>query len=104
MDPGRLNKRIEIYANIEKENEIGQVNYKTELFKSVRASIKAKARSEQQADKKNDKTTYTIIIRYIKGLSEDMTIMYEGKKLEIYQIIDIDERHKFLEIMAVYKG
>ena len=43
-------------------------------------------------------------MRYAKGLSEDMIIMYEGKELEIYQIIDIDERHKYIEIMAVYKG
>jgi len=104
MDPGKLNKRIEIYANRERENELGQVVHDKYLFKSARASIKAKARSEQQAEKKNDKTTYTIVMRYAKGLSEDMIIMYEGKELEIYQIIDIDERHKYIEIMAVYKG
>lgn len=33
-----------------------------------------------------------------------MLINYEGKKLCIYQVLDVEERHAYIEITATWKG
>lgn len=104
MNPGKLNKRIDIITHEESENDLGQTIQGSKVFKSVRANVRAVTRSEKQAESKNDQTNYTITVRYLKDIDTTMCIMYEGKELEIIQIININEENKFLEIMAIYKG
>ncbi len=104
MNPGKLNKRIDIITHEEFENELGQTTKGIKSFKSVRANVRSVSRSEKQAESKNDQTNYTVTIRYLKDIDTTMCIMYEGRRLEIVQIININEENKFLEIMAVYKG
>lgn len=33
-----------------------------------------------------------------------MLINYEGKKLYIHQVLDIEERHVYMELTAIWKG
>lgn len=40
-------------------------------------------------------------IRYLDGLTKDMRITCEGRRYDIKSIIDMEERHRVLVIMAV---
>ena len=44
--------------------------------------------------------THRVKVRYLITINESMRIMYGGRILEIESIIDMDERHKFLEIFC----
>lgn len=48
----------------------------------------------------NTENTVKFICRYISGINSDMRIKYGNRKFNIIGIIDIDERHKWLQIMA----
>jgi len=45
--------------------------------------------------------TVKFICRYISEITPDMRIKYGDRKFNIEGIIDIDERHKWLQIMGV---
>jgi SPP1 family predicted phage head-tail adaptor len=44
-----------------------------------------------------------IVIRYVDGIHGDMRIQYGSKVFEILGLIDVDERHDWLEIDAEQK-
>lgn len=51
------------------------------------------------------KTTYSestvkFTCRYIPGITSDMRIQYGKRTFNIVGVIDVDERHKWLQIMA----
>lgn len=43
---------------------------------------------------------YKIIIHYRKDIDEAMYLVYQGKELEINSIIDLQERHMYLELQC----
>jgi SPP1 family predicted phage head-tail adaptor len=42
--------------------------------------------------------THKVEIRYRKGISSDMRIIHQGRKLNIYRVDDPGERHEKLEL------
>lgn len=59
---------------------------------------------QTEAQRLSSETTYKILTRYHKGINQEMLIKYEGKKLYIHQVLDIEERHAYMEITATWKG
>ena len=105
FDSGKLNKRISFLTKGEIENEIGQTVHEEITFKTVWASVEPMRGYEQTvAERKSPETVYHITTRYHKDITSDMVILYGSKRLDITQIINVEERNFCLEIMAVYKG
>lgn len=74
-------------------------------FKTVWAFMEPLRGYQQiEAQRLSSETTYKILTRYYKGITQDMLINYEGKKLYIHQVLDIEERHAYMEITATWKG
>jgi SPP1 family predicted phage head-tail adaptor len=44
--------------------------------------------------------TVLIVIRYRTGITQDMRIGYNGRQFQVVGMIDVDERHQWLEIDA----
>ena len=59
---------------------------------------------QTEAQRLSSETIYKILTRYHRGINQDMLINYEGKKLYIHQVLDIEERHVYMEITAIWKG
>ena len=59
---------------------------------------------QTEAQRLSSETTYKILIRYQKGITQDMLINYDNKKLYIHQVLDIEERHAYIELTANWKG
>lgn len=104
MNPGRFRHRITFMHLIESMNEVGDDILIEEPFKTVWASMEPlKGREYIEAQKIQPEITYRIIIRYVEGITPDMTIEFKGRKFNIQSILNVDERNKFLEIYAVEK-
>jgi len=105
FDSGKLNKRIIFIFYSEIENEIGQLIQKPVPIKTVWAFLEPiRGYQQTEAQRLSSETTYKILTRYHKGINQEMLINYEGKKLYIHQVLDIEERHAYMEMTATWKG
>lgn len=59
---------------------------------------------QTEAQRLSIEITYKILTRYHKDINQEMLINYQGKKLYIYPILDIEECHAYMEITATWKG
>ena len=105
FDSGKLNKRITFISYSEAQNEIGQLIQQPVPIKTVWAFLEPiRGYQQTEAQRLSNETTYKILTRYHKGINQEMLIRYESKKLYIHQILDIEERHAYIEITAIWKG
>lgn len=105
FDSGKLNKRITFISYSEIENEIGQLIQQPVPIKTVWAFIEPlRGYQQTEAQRLSSETTYKILCRYNKQINQEALINYEGKKLYIHQVLDIEERHAYTEITATWKG
>ena len=57
-------------------------------------------REYEESQKIRAETTYNINVRYFPGIASDMKIMYGVKIFNIVSVLDINERHTNLKIVA----
>ena len=57
-------------------------------------------REYEESQKIRAETTYNINVRYFPGITSDMKIMYGVKVFNIVSVLDINERHTNLKIVA----
>ena len=57
-------------------------------------------REYEESQKIRAETTYNINVRYFPGITSDMKIMYGVKIFNIVSVLDINERHTNLKIVA----
>lgn len=101
IEIGKLNKRITIQQKVLITDDEG---YQKEDWKDV-ATVWSKVenlhgREFFQAQAVNSKASCKFTIRYKKGLSTAMRILYDGKLYNILYVDDIQESHRFIEIMS----
>lgn len=71
MRVGKLRHRIEIYKNIQTQNEYGESELKSELIATLWASINTiKSDEEYISQKEQSILTHKIEIRYVKNIEE----------------------------------
>ena len=105
FDSGKLNKRITLISYSETQNAIGQLIQQPIPIKKVWAFLEPiRGHQQTEAQRLSSETTYKILTRYHKGINQEMLINYEGKKLYIHQVLDIEERHAYMEITATWKS
>lgn len=103
MNPGNLNKRIEIYKiNGTEQNDYGEILKGKTTIHTCWASVKNKNGKEQfQGNTPFAKTVTSFLIRYTKKtIDTTMEIEFNG---DIYNIVYIDNynfRNQWLEITA----
>lgn len=101
---GDLRNKIDIYANVEFENSIGETSYRYDKIKSIWAKIVPQTGSlqVQQADTILTNVTHKIIVRYggNNDITKDMEIKFKDRKYEIRFILNPFERNETLEIFV----
>ncbi|QUH21081.1 phage head closure protein [Alkaliphilus sp. B6464] len=89
MNPGKLNKRITIYKDTDKQDDYGEPLDKKIVLHKCWASIKNKSGTEQfKADTPFSKVITSFLIRYTRKVI-DTTMKIEFKN-ETYNIIYVD--------------
>lgn len=102
MNPAQFNRRITFRQFTETENSMGDIVQTWQDVKTVWAMIKTvQGREFIQAAAVQGESTTRFVIRYTKGITSDMRILYNGRTFEISAPpINDDEANKTLTIMA----
>lgn len=100
----QLNKRIEIWGNIECENELGEKDFKKGKIKTIWSAVipQTGKLQVQVADTILSNVTHKVKIRYESGkdITQDMFIKYKGHKFNIKYILNPYFKNEFLELFC----
>ena len=104
FNPGRLNRKIDIYGKIEYENAAGETAVKHGRIKTIWAEIMPQTATlqRQQADTILTNVTHKIVVRYsaAKDLTHDMEIKYKHHLFKIKYILNPYFSNETLEIFV----
>jgi len=104
MNPSNLKHRIDIYANVKYENELGEEDYRFDKLKTIWADIIPQTGSlqKQQADTILTNVTHKIIVRYSAAhdITKEMQIRFRNHKFEIKYILNPYFNNETLEIFV----
>lgn len=99
MNPGRMNKRVNIIYYENTKNEFGEPTKVKKILRSVWAAIiPLLGRNYFAAQQVQTEATTKINIRYIQGIKRNMLIEYGNLIYEIIDIQDVNMRHEELVI------
>lgn len=98
---GKLNRRIKIMAPVDTPIGGGNEQRTWKLFYECWASVLPMSAHEvfvyQQLD---EQLPYTVTVRYRLGITPMMQVWYKNRKLEIQQVIDKNECHEQIIMIA----
>lgn len=106
VDPGSLDKRVTVLRFARERDAAGgfvdvwpasgwaQVCTRWARVEPVRG------RTYFEAQQARANVTHRITMRYVEGVTPDMTINYGGRRLNVVSVIDVEEAHEWLEVMA----
>lgn len=105
MRIGDLRDRVTIQNFIRTPDEYGGYTETWQDIATVWANIKPlRGREFFQAQQIQSEVTHKITIRYTDIVKPTSRIKYNNRIFEIKSIIDVDNRHRFLEIMCIGSG
>lgn len=89
----QLNQRILLQTKVETQSDTGFMTVSWAYYLSVWANVKPfRGREYHEADRVNAETTSWFLIRYRRGLSPTMRIVYEGRNYDILDIQEVGKR------------
>lgn len=99
-----LRHRVDIWGNIPLENELGEMDFTPGKIKTIWAEIIPQTGNlqRQQADTILSNVTHKIIIRYESGkdITQDMWIIFRGKRFDIEFILNPYFKNESLELFC----
>ena len=99
MRAGRLRKRITIEQRIPGSDFAREDSWTD--FVTVWAAVEPVRGAEAvAAEQIQSEVSAKVVMRYLGGLRPDMRIRHEGRIYEIIAIIDVEERHRELNLMV----
>ena len=106
VDPGRLDEGVPVLRLSQERGAAGgfvdvwptsgweQVCTRWARVEPVRG------RTYFEAQQTRANVTHRITVRYVGGITPDMTINYGGRRFNVVSVIDVEESHEWLEIMV----
>lgn len=98
----RLNNRIDLYSKMQTVNELGEKDYQYQCIKTVYAEILPQSGSEKtgQGNTLFSEISHKFVIRAnaVKQLSNDMYIVFDGKKYDIKYFQPNYKYHSSIEL------
>lgn len=102
MNPGKLKHKIDIYGKVKTTNELKQTVYTDQKIKTIWAEIipQTGKLQSQQVETILSNVTHKIVVRYSAGkdITQDMYIMFRGKRFDISYILNPYFFNESLEI------
>ena len=62
------------------------------------------SREYEESQKIRAETTYKISTRYFRNITPAMRILYNNREFEIVSVLDLNERHEELQIIAAERN
>ena len=99
INPGRLNKRLGIYAYKEYTTELNNTAVRLTRIRTVWAQMKPVRGTEfLEYYRDTNMLQYKIYMRYIPDLDEKCVLVHGDKQYEIQSIIDVEEAGLYFEV------
>jgi SPP1 family predicted phage head-tail adaptor len=99
--PSDLRHRVDVQYRVV-TNVDGQESSAWTTQFSAWAAIEPAARPAQvDAEAMNDPTTHVVTLRYRAGIAPRMRLLYGSRILDVVAVIDVDERHFWIELQCV---
>ncbi len=103
MRAGTLRNRVVIQK---KDDAASRINGETTWNDYATAwariePVTGRQTSDSNMMKTDSEVTHRITIRFLRGLTPDMRISFDGRIFKIEVILNIDERNRELEIQAI---
>ena len=97
-----LNHRIEIWQEAENDtNEYGESSHDDELVGYLWALVVPNRGNEYRENYKlTQSQSYKITIRKTNGLNPSMWVVFNGKRLDIEAIQDLQSRNMYMELVC----
>ena len=106
VNPGKLDKKIEIWTTANTTDADGFPAVTPSLFHSCAAQFSRTSGTEiikSSADFSETKVRF--LIRYTtKAITRKMTVKYAGNEYQIDYINDYEDKHQYIEIIAMRIG
>lgn len=109
MNPGKLDRRIQIQERIDTPNAVGDIvrSYPTR-FNTWAHVREQRGQEGQQQEQRAATKRILVLIRYINCINETWRIVYQGRNYDITNIREADElgrrMYQYLECQAVGEG
>ena len=98
---GKLRNKITIEREVSTNDGLGGTTVQWVKAVTLPAYIKPMTGSERFAAQRLEaRTTHRIFIRYRADLTTTDRVVFEGRKMQIRAIIDVEERKRWIEIHA----
>lgn len=102
MRAGRLRHRIEIQQPVTVQDVYGEPLTTWERHALCWASAEPLRGQELfNARQTLAEVNVRFRLRYLAGVEPDMRVLFDGRTFDLVEIIDVDERHKELQLLAV---
>jgi len=98
---GKLRHRITLQEIIKTDDGYGGIVETWKDIATVWAAIEPlKGTERYQAQQVQSELTHKVTIRYRAGIKPQMRILYGNRVFDIEAVIDVDERHRWLELLC----
>ena len=98
---GKLRHRVTIQQLIRGDDGYGGTIETWQDVATVWAVIEPLRGNERYtAQQVQSELTHKVTIRYRAGIKPQMRLLYKGKTFEIEAVIDVEERHQWLELLC----
>ncbi len=101
MQAGRMRHRIKIQSPVEARNGVGEIITTWATLATVWASVEPlRGREFFDAEQMQAEVSTRVRMRYYPGITAQMRVLWGSRVLEIVTPIDVNERHKELQLMC----
>lgn len=99
VNPGRLNRRVDIYRYQTVETELGSSKQVLAYDRTVWAELKPTRGTEfLQYYKEANALQFKVTMRYRPELTEKDVLVYDGRQFEINAVINLMEANVYMEV------
>lgn len=101
MQAGRLRHRVSIQQRVEARNGYGELISTWSTLATVWGSVEPiRGREFFEAEQVQSEISTRVRIRYYDGITAQMRVLFGSRKLQILAVIDVNERHKEMQLMC----
>lgn len=100
---GRLRKKIDVQQVVEEQNSFGEpvqtwINFAANRWVDIDHRSGSESLSAQQTTGRVD---FIFRMRFVKGITTKMRVIFDAKEYDIEAVINIDQRNRWTELQCM---
>lgn len=101
MNAGKLRHRVTIQQLVKTDDGYGGIVEAWQDVATVWAAVEPLRGSERyRAQQVQAELGHKVTMRYRAGIKPQMRLLYNGRVLEVEAVIDVEEHHRWLELLC----